>query len=53
MPEYRGASTDGKSFTDERVTVVLMDRARMFWPLILKLSRDDAGAFAARLKPAQ
>lgn len=42
-PEYRGARADGTTVRDPRITVVVVDDDRGFWPVILQL--DDAAAF--------
>jgi CubicO group peptidase (beta-lactamase class C family) len=49
-PEYRGVREDGTMLRDPRITIVVVDEERGFWPVILQL--DDAAAFklAAELK---
>ena len=48
MPEYRGARDNGV-FTDRRVTIVLEDAERSFWPVVARLETEEAVTLAASL----
>ena len=41
LPAYRGVRDDGV-FTDNRITLVLEDRERSFWPIVARLDDDEA-----------
>jgi hypothetical protein len=42
LPRYVGQREDGSTIVDERITVVLEDGPNHFWPLIVKMSIDEA-----------
>jgi serine/threonine protein kinase len=48
MPRYVGYGRDGR-VVDERITVVLIDEANSFWPVIMKMSLPEAQAFRESL----
>lgn len=53
MPQYHGVSEDGTQQTiDKRVTVVVQDRAKQFWPVIMRLSKAEAREFYAQINQA-
>lgn len=53
MAQYHGVSEDGSQQTiDKRVTVVVQDRANQFWPVIMRLSKDQARAFYDQISQA-
>ena len=42
LPRYVGQREDGSTIVDERITVVLEDEPNRFWPLIVKMSVEEA-----------
>ncbi|MCO6046655.1 hypothetical protein NG895_22395 [Aeoliella sp. ICT_H6.2] len=42
MPRYVGMQENGDRIVDERVTLVLVDREKRFWPVISKMSLHEA-----------
>jgi len=52
MPRYRGVEADGTEVVDERATVVLVDRARGGWPLMVHTGDAAAGALADSIEAA-
>ena len=52
MPEYRGVKEDGTRIVDPRVTLILKDEARSFWPLVARLGQDAADRFVQDLARA-
>ncbi|MCG6154988.1 hypothetical protein [Rubinisphaera margarita] len=49
MPRYQGRNADGSSFVDDRVTLVLQDTKRGFWPFIAKMDLEEAEALQEAL----
>lgn len=52
MPAYHGVDAEGNEVIDERITMVLVDEANSFWPLIVKLSTPEAEALLQKLTAA-
>jgi CubicO group peptidase (beta-lactamase class C family) len=52
MPAYNGVGEGGKQIVDRRPTIVVMDNANSFWPVILTMDHADARAFAEQLRKA-
>jgi CubicO group peptidase (beta-lactamase class C family) len=52
MPGYNGVGEGGRAISDQRPTIVVMDNANAFWPVILTLDHGDARAFAKGLREA-
>ena len=50
LPRYVGRREDGTSVVDERITVVLQDPPNRFWPLVVKMSIEEAEQFRAELE---
>jgi hypothetical protein len=50
--QYIGVDEQGKKTIDDRLTVVLQDEAKSFWPVIMKLSDADVGKFISDLELA-
>jgi hypothetical protein len=42
MPRYIGRSNDGRQIVDDRITLVLQDTKNSFWPMIAKMSLEEA-----------
>jgi CubicO group peptidase (beta-lactamase class C family) len=53
MPAYRGIGEDGKAVVDERPTLVVIDEARSFWPVIFTMDRSIARRLAAELSASK
>lgn len=49
MPRYVGRSDDGKISVDDRITLVLQDAKKGFWPFIAKMEIDEAEALQKSL----
>jgi len=49
MPRYQGRNLDGSTFVDDRVTLVLQDTKRGFWPFIAKMDLEEAEALQEML----
>lgn len=49
MPKYVGQSDDGKTSEDDRITLVLDDAKRCFWPFIAKMDIEEADALQKSL----
>jgi hypothetical protein len=52
LPIYPGVTDDGQSALEERVTVVLADAPGKFWPLVVKMSLDEAEQLQTQLTEA-
>jgi CubicO group peptidase (beta-lactamase class C family) len=53
MKEYSGINPETRErMVDRRTTLVIMDEAKGFWPLILKLNANAAGDLAGQLEKA-
>jgi len=48
-PQYHGVGAEGKEWTDDRLTIVLEDTPNHFWPVIVKMSLDEAEKFQREL----
>ena len=42
LPRYVGRREDGSSVVDDRITLVLQDEPNRFWPVIVKMSVEEA-----------
>jgi hypothetical protein len=49
LPRYVGEDAEGNKIVDERITVVLQDEPNRFWPLIVKMSIEEAEHFQNEL----
>ncbi|WP_413432615.1 hypothetical protein [Crateriforma spongiae] len=49
MPQYVGRSDDGKTSVDDRITLVLQDAKKGFWPFIAKMDIEEADALQKSL----
>ena len=49
MPQYVGINEDGERSVDDRLTLVLNDAENRFWPVIAKMSLDEAESLPKRL----
>lgn len=49
MPHYVGRTERGKRIVDDRLTLVLNDAANSFWPVIAKMSIDQAESLQQEL----
>ncbi len=49
MPRYVGRSDDGKTSVDDRITLVLQDSEKGFWPFIAKMDIEEAEALQKSL----
>jgi hypothetical protein len=49
LPRYVGEGEDGLTIVDERITVVLQDEPNHFWPVIVKMSIEEAEQFKRQL----
>jgi CubicO group peptidase (beta-lactamase class C family) len=52
MPSYFGLDENGRSIVDRRVTLVVQDTGRAFWPSIVKMNRETAQDLLERLRGA-
>ena len=49
MPQYVGRSDEGKTSVDDRITLVLQDPKKGFWPFIAKMDLEEAEALQESL----
>lgn len=52
MPQYVGRGAEGERIVDNRITMVLADKANRFWPFIAKMSIEEAEQLQEKLAVA-
>lgn len=52
MPQYVGVTADGEEITDNRLTLILIDRGHRFWPVMVKMDLPAARELAEALRSA-